>query len=138
MNYIAVELNPLRGFSPAESIAAAISKVKCIAPTRSVLILALILTGLQLADGIMTGFGMEIYGTAAEANTLLRALMNSIGIWPALILTKLAAIIIIFGLCQLSERVKWIPLAMKSVIAVYVILAIIPWGFILMDNYGII
>lgn len=92
------------------------------------LVAALIL--LQILDGLFTGIGVTIYGPAIEANILLRTLMESFGHVQALVLVKSFAIAVIFGLAAFSAHVSWIPRAMKALIAIYLVFAIIPWGII--------
>ena len=101
-------------------------------PSREMVILSIILALLQVSDGVLTGLGMSIFGTAAEGNLLLRTLMESWGYIPALFITKSFAIMIIAGLCYLSTVVAWLPRAMRCVIAVYVLAAVIPWTYILL------
>ena len=110
------------------------SSSRIAAPTREVIILALVLTALQVCDGILTAIGINAFGISAEGNGLLRYLMELIGFVPALIVAKSAAIMIIGVLCSLSARVAWIRHAMKVVIGVYLIAAVVPWSMILLDN----
>lgn len=93
--------------------------------------LCLVLVGLQVADGVLTAVGVSHLGLHAEGNTMLRALMATIGTIPALILIKSLAILALVPLVAYVTQVKWLPAAMMSVIALYVIFAIIPWGVVL-------
>lgn len=97
-------------------------------------VLGAILITLQILDGVLTGYGMNFFGTDMEGNVLLRTLMNAIGVIPALLLVKSIAIAVIIVLVSLSAQVKWLPLAMKGVIGLYVIAAIIPWSLILASH----
>ena len=86
---------------------------------------------LQFIDAILTGIGISHFGHSAEGNPFLRHLMGNFGVIPVLLITKLAAIGIIFALYRLSIRVSWVPLALKLVCAVYVFGAVVPWTTIL-------
>jgi hypothetical protein len=99
--------------------------------SRSVIILGLILALIQIADGVLTGIGVANFGVEAEGNPLLKSLMIQIGYIPALIITKGLAIGIIGLLVYLSNKVLWIQTAMKAVIALYLVAAIIPWSYII-------
>jgi uncharacterized membrane protein len=94
-------------------------------------VLGLILIVLQIADGVLTGFGMSFFGTQMEGNVLLRTLMHEIGVAPALVLVKSLAIAVVIVLVQLSSQVKWLPMALKGVIGLYMLAAVIPWSVIL-------
>lgn len=94
-------------------------------------ILGSILILLQIFDGILTGLGMNFFGTDMEGNVLLRTMMHTLGVVPALLVVKSFAISVIIVLVNLSSQVKWLPLAMKGVIGLYLLAAIIPWSVIL-------
>jgi|688.fasta_scaffold25574_1 hypothetical protein len=102
---------------------------------REVLILGVILSLAQVLDGILTGIGMATYGTSMEGNALLRSLMHSVGYLPALLIVKGASIGVIAFLCSQALKVSWLKLAMRAVIAIYVVFAIVPWTFILVTEY---
>ena len=102
---------------------------------REVLILGIILSLAQVLDGILTGIGMATYGTSMEGNALLRSLMHSIGYLPALLIVKSASIGVIAFLCAQALRVSWLKLAMRAVIAIYIVFAIVPWTYILVTEY---
>ena len=97
-------------------------------------VLGLILIALQIMDGILTGLGMSFFGTDMEGNILLRSVMHAIGVVPALIVVKSFAIAVVILLVNLSEQVKWLPLAMKGVIGLYILAAIIPWSLIIVHH----
>ena len=48
-----------------------------------------VLIALQILDGALTLAGMHTFGLSAEGNPLLRTLMNSLGLIPGLVATKL-------------------------------------------------
>jgi hypothetical protein len=96
-----------------------------------VILLALTLSILQIGDLSLTLIGISHFGPEAEGNPLLRWLMSAMGETSALVLTKILAIAIIVFLASLAKRVAWIPSAMKALVVVYVLGAIIPWSTIL-------
>lgn len=97
-------------------------------------VLGIILIVLQIADGVLTGFGMSFFGTQMEGNVLLRTLMHEIGVVPALVLVKSLAIAVVIVLVQLSSQVQWLPMALKGVIGLYMLAAVIPWSVILANH----
>jgi hypothetical protein len=104
-------------------------------PSREILILGGILAVLQVLDGVLTGIGMHQFGTSAEGNILLRWLMESIGYVNALVLVKGFALVVIAILVVLANEVRWIGLAFKGIIALYVGLAVLPWTGILLRHF---
>lgn len=88
----------------------------------------------QLLDGILTGVGVRHFGTQIEANVLLRYAMTQLGELTALALFKAAAVLIIISLCYLASRISWIRPALRLLIAIYVVGAILPWGYILINR----
>ncbi len=100
---------------------------------REVIILGIILSTLQILDGVLTTLGVNSFGTEAEGNIMLRSLMELIGHVPALILAKALAIIVVAILCSLSTKINWVGRAFKVVIGIYLMAAIIPWTMILLS-----
>jgi hypothetical protein len=89
---------------------------------------------LQILDGILTHRGLSLFGgVGGEGNGLLRYAMSVYGIVPALVMAKGMAVLLIFGLCSISHRVTWIENAFKGLIALYLVLAILPWTSILLS-----
>ena len=103
-------------------------------PSREVAILGIILCLLQVADGLLTGLGMNAFGIAAEGNYFLRYLMEQLGYIEALVLTKGFAMLVTAVLCMLSANVGWIRHALKAVIGIYLLTAIVPWSLILFSE----
>jgi len=97
-----------------------------------VLLLASTLSILQIGDLSLTLLGVSHFGPQAEGNPLLRALMGLMGEVPALASAKLLAIAIIFSLAVLARRVPWVPSALKVLIVVYLLGAIVPWSTVLL------
>ena len=61
---------------------------------------------IQIADGILTWMGIERMGVHAEGNSLLRASMFYFGPAATLAFVKSQAILLIFGLVLLSNRLS--------------------------------
>ena len=97
-----------------------------------ILVLGAILALLQVLDGVLTGIGMYHYGTSMEGNLLLRALMGVIGYLPALVVVKTASIGLIGVLCLQATKVQWLKPAFIGVIALYTVMAVVPWTYILL------
>ncbi len=104
------------------------------APSKRILLLAAILIVIQILDGVFTGMGVVIYGSSIEANPIIRALIDSWGVANALVFVKALAVFIVFGLVMLSSYVNWMERAMKTVICIYMISALIPWSLILIRH----
>lgn len=102
--------------------------------SREVLILGVILAVLQLLDGSLTAIGVYHFGTDIEGNRLLRHLMEGYGFIPTLIVAKGIALGIIVALCSMSSYVQWLNAALKLVIAVYLLGAVIPWCYIVSNH----
>lgn len=98
---------------------------------REMVVLAVILALLQIADGVLTGIGVMWFGTAIEGNGLLRTLMDTVGPVAALLIAKSISISVIVILVGLSPKVTWLRPAMYAVIGLYLCLAIVPWTYIL-------
>jgi hypothetical protein len=100
-----------------------------------VLLIALVLIALQILDGILTLSGAVTFGLAAEGNPILRQLMHSIGLIPALLVTKIGCIGLVIILCLQAPRICWLPRALTVVAGIYTIGAIVPWSIILISEY---
>ena len=100
-----------------------------------VIALGLILAAVQVIDGVLTAIGMHHFGTDMEANLLLRGLMSVIGYVPALILVKSCCIALTALLCYQIPKISWLKPAFVGVIALYTVLAVVPWTFILVAEY---
>ena len=105
------------------------------APSRTIIKLGAILILLQVLDGVLTGIGMNIHGTAAEGNIFLRMLMEQWGYIPAIVTVKTFAIGVVCVLCMLSSMVAWIKHAMRVIIGIYLLAAVIPWAMILTSGH---
>jgi uncharacterized membrane protein len=96
-------------------------------------ILGLILIIFQILDGFFSIVGLSRLGIEAEANLLLRSMMEIFGHIPVLIVAKLIGIILILFMCKSvddSNR-KFIMFSMSFIFYFYLIFAIIPWFIVL-------
>jgi hypothetical protein len=105
-------------------------------PRREMIILASVLVFLQMADGLLTGIGVSHMGIEMEANPLLRMLMGIFGLVPTLIAVKAIAISVIAILASLSGIVPWITLAFRGMVALYTLVAVLPWSAILYGYFA--
>jgi hypothetical protein len=85
----------------------------------------------QILDGALTIGGVTTYGIAAEGNPMLRTLMELIGLAPAVVLTKLACSALVIVLCYQAHTIAWLPRALKGILGVYTLFAVIPWSVML-------
>ena len=100
-------------------------------PARNVVHLAFFLAFLQVLDGVLTSIGISRFGVNAEGNILLRSLMLQIGHVTALFMVKTTAIAIVGILAVVSREVAWVRSALGFVALLYLVVAIIPWTYIL-------
>lgn len=97
-------------------------------------VLGSILIALQIMDGLLTGFGVYLFGSGAEGNTLIRHLIESWGTVEALLFIKSIAIFVVILLCALAHNIDWMGKALKGVTAVYLLAAVLPWSYILIRH----
>lgn len=98
---------------------------------RGLLALGAMLILAQILDGALTINGVATYGLAAEGNPMLRTLMEVIGLAPAVVLTKLACCALVVVLCYQAHSIAWLPRALKGILGVYTLFAVIPWSVML-------
>jgi hypothetical protein len=128
MSQVVLQLSRTRVVPSGQAIAASTRSAD---RANEVVILGVALAVLQILDGYLTAIGVYHFGTSIEGNPLLRACMESYGFVPTLLVAKTIALAIIALLCTLSARVWWLRTAMKGMIAIYLVAAVIPWCFIL-------
>lgn len=102
--------------------------------SQEMLFLGVLMIVIQLVDGLLTGIGVYKFGIDIEGNTLVKSLMYQIGYLNALVFVKTLSISVVLILMSLSEKVLWIPKAMKATIGIYILFAILPWGFLLSQH----
>lgn len=109
-----------------------IERVRALTPVRETVALGAILAVLQILDGVLTALGVHYFGLGAEANPFIRNLMVLMGPNTALVLLKSLALAIIATLCAMSSSVRWLPLALRCIIVLYIVAAVVPWSAILL------
>jgi hypothetical protein len=136
MKNVAVQILPWESESPTRSLDLTPQNDDTLVqhPSKKVITLVAVLIGLQVLDGALTLAGMHTFGLGAEGNPLLRGLMNSIGLIPGLLVTKLLCIGVIMGLYSQMTKVRWLPTALTAVAGVYTCCAIIPWSILLISQ----
>ncbi len=134
MTQIAIDLTKAGYGSIVQRAESIRTQIGSLAPSREIVLLGLALVLLQIMDGVLTSVGVFHFGISAEGNPLLSHLMHQIGPAYTLLFTKGLSILIIVVLCYLATRVKWLTLALKGVIAIYLTAAIIPWSVILLTK----
>jgi hypothetical protein len=97
-------------------------------------VVALIIA-LQILDGLLTLTGTYTLGINAEGNPLLKSLMLSIGLVPALLLTKGLCVGIVLTLYLKARAITWLPTALRFVALFYTLGAVLPWSLILYNEY---
>jgi serine/threonine protein kinase len=102
-------------------------------PSRDFIYLGLFLISLQVFDGVLTSAGIDRFSIAAEGNYFLRTLMYKYGPENTLLFAKLIAIIGVIFLTILAKRMRWIKNIIAVLSCIYLIAAIIPWLFILLN-----
>lgn len=99
--------------------------------SKRALYLGLILALCHVLDGVLTFFGMEIFGNAAEGNSFLRYFMEIYGHGATLFFGKTIAIGLTIGLMMISHKRLWVRKMITGTIVIYLCMAVIPWFYIL-------
>ncbi len=99
----------------------------------AVFVLGAILIALQVLDALLTYLGLATMGISAEGNPILQSWMHKYGVGLTLAMVKAVASFSILGICCLATRIKWIVSALKGLIAVYFLAAILPWCYIVLS-----
>ena len=96
--------------------------------SRKALLLGLSLILLQIADGLLTYSGLNIFGVHMEGNTMLREMMHRSGsvAW-VLFLTKMFAIAMIAWLTFQASTKRWLRPVLGFLSGVFFSMAILPW-----------
>ena len=106
-------------------------KVGSLSLSKKTTLLGLTLVGCQLLDGLLTYIGLSARGIHLEGNAFLRALMEAYGKAPVLFGTKMIAIIFVVLLTFQAHSRRWIRPLIAIMIAIYFVLAVIPWVYII-------
>ena len=88
----------------------------------------------QFFDGLFTYVGLEMQGLHMERNRFLRELMRAYGTAPVLVAAKFVAVVLIVVLTSYAHRRKWIRPVIASLVAVYLVLAVVPWTYIIING----
>ena len=123
-NYLA-SVTTLRAFALKRS-AKASARVESVSSWREATIVLIIFTLAQIADGLLTYWGVTTLGIHVEGNGLLAATMHAIGPFRALVSAKLLACVCGYVLYQTASHR---PLAVMA--GLYIGVAIAPWLFVL-------
>ena len=100
-------------------------------PSRKATVVGFVLCLFQALDGIFTLLGVQRYGIAVEGNPLIRLLMLHYGEFYALWCLKLISIGLVLCVTFVASRIPWVTTAMAAVSFMYLMLAIVPWTYIL-------
>lgn len=89
---------------------------------------------LQLLDAILTFVGISLFGPQMEGNPVIRALIFSVGCFPALFLIKFLALTCIAWFTLQAHSRYWIRPLIGLVSLIYLLLAIFPWTFLISSS----
>jgi hypothetical protein len=110
------------------SFGTAIPKIWSASPRRSLfgdfVLVAFLIA--QVLDGVFTYMGVMTFGTAAEANPLIGALMLHLGHVPALMTAKVVA-----GFLGIGLHLRGTHGAVALLASFYMTAAVVPWALIL-------
>ncbi len=93
----------------------------------------LLLFSLFVLDGIFTYIGISLSSTEFEANLLIRNTMESMGVGKGLLLSKICSVLALSVLWILRKDIIWVLNAVRGLVFIYLIFAIIPWSFVLVN-----
>ena len=99
--------------------------------SKRALMLGIFLAICHILDGVLTFFGMEIFGSQAEGNSFLRYFIEIYGHGTTLFVGKTIAIILTLTLMLISHKRLWVRNMITGVIVIYLCMAVIPWFYIL-------
>jgi len=103
--------------------------------SRKAFMLGVLLVFCQVADGLLTYLGLR-FTMHMEANVFIRELMHMYGTAPGIVLVKLLAIVIVVILTQQAHRRRWIRPLIAAVVAIYLVLAILPWTYLISQSHA--
>jgi hypothetical protein len=102
--------------------------------SRQALLLGLFLAFLQLVDAVFTYIGLSNQGIQLQGDSLAARVMNGYGLFPALLVSKLAALILIAIITWVAHRRRWIRPFILMLCAAYLTMAVVPWMYILKSS----
>ncbi len=98
--------------------------------------LGLLLASLQLLDAVLTMIGLRIYGIEMEGNSLLAKFMTIYGTFPAILATKLFALVVVAFMTWYAHSRTWFRPVIAALCAAYMLLAVIPWVYYVLAAQG--
>ncbi len=103
--------------------------------SRKALLLGFSLILLQIADGLLTYSGLNIFGVQMEGNTMLREMMHRSGsvAW-VLFLTKMFAIAMIAWLTFQATTRRWLRPVLGFLSGIFFSVAVLPWCFFILHG----
>ncbi|MCB0319604.1 MAG: hypothetical protein KDD60_01685 [Bdellovibrionales bacterium] len=100
------------------------------------LLLGIALVICHILDGVLTFYGMEIFGTDAEGNSFLRFFMEQYGHGVALFIGKSLAIVLTLALMAMSHYRLWLRKCIGVIIVFYLTMAVVPWLYIISSYFA--
>ncbi|NMC61785.1 MAG: hypothetical protein GYA55_01315 [SAR324 cluster bacterium] len=97
--------------------------------------LGLFLALFQIFDGILTYVGLTLFGLEMEGNAFLNMLMEAFGSFPVIFVSKLIALILVGGLTLYAHPRPWFRPVIVILILTYLVLAVLPWTFIISGQH---
>lgn len=100
-------------------------------------VLSIILSIFQVLDGVLTYFGVLRFGIESEANPLIRAAINTFGLFNSLFFVKVFALFVIFFLYktylkdQTENEQKHLYYGLTFLVTLYAVFAVFPWTYML-------
>lgn len=101
-------------------------------PSRDVMYFGVFLISLQVMDGVLTSRGMLKYGTAAEGNPILRALMEMFSPDQTLFIVKAFSIMAVVLITLIARRSHTVRDMIGVLSCLYLFVAILPWAYLLL------
>lgn len=98
--------------------------------------LGMILIACQILDGLLTYIGLRLYGVRMEGNVFLKELMIAYGTFTTLFCAKLFAFFCIVILTIYAHKRRWIRPFIAAMCGIYLILAVIPWIYIISSAHA--
>ncbi len=90
----------------------------------------------QVLDGVLTFYGLQIFGVQNEGNQLLRFLIEQYGSSPVLLIAKSIAISLAIFLMLDSHKRVWLRPVVALLFGIYVTLAILPWSYLISRHHA--
>ena len=95
--------------------------------SRQAFLLGMILVILQVVDAVFTYVGLSHQGVQVSGNGIVSKLMEAYGFFPALLISKICALLMIVLITYFAHRRRWIRPLVLMLCAAYLTLVILPW-----------